>query len=100
MSPTNAPSASPSHPAAIRPWLVETLHRLAPEFGTDIPDDTPIAEHGLSLDSLALIELLAAIEDRFGLQVAEDEITVEHFGTVRQLLDFLSDRLPASPNYS
>lgn len=37
------------------------------------------------LDSLALVELITVIEERFGLELDEDDITAEVFGTVESL---------------
>jgi acyl carrier protein len=37
------------------------------------------------LDSLALVELITAIEERFGFELDEDDITAEVFGTVESL---------------
>lgn len=37
------------------------------------------------LDSLALVELITAIEERFGFELDEDDITAEVFGTVGSL---------------
>ena len=37
------------------------------------------------LDSLALVELITVIEERFGFELDEDDITYEVFGTVESL---------------
>ena len=37
------------------------------------------------LDSLALVELITAIEERFDIELDEDDITAEVFGTVESL---------------
>lgn len=78
----------------VRAWLVATLGSLAPDFGGDIGDDTPLVEGGLSMDSVALLDLVGAIEERFGFRIAEDEIQEPHFGTVARLLRFLLSRHP------
>src|SRR5262245_18764590 len=79
--------------AARRAWLIRTLGALAPEFSGEIGDDTALAEGGLGLDSLGLIDLITAIEDLLGVTVEEHEITGEHFRTVGRLLGFLGGRL-------
>ena len=76
----------------LRAWLVGTLARLAPDFAGPIRDETPLAEEGLGLDSVALIELVSATEEDLGVTVREDDITAEHFGTVERLLRFLEAR--------
>jgi acyl carrier protein len=37
------------------------------------------------LDSLALVELITVVEERFGFEMDEDDITAEVFGTVGSL---------------
>ena len=76
----------------LRGWLLGLLTRLAPGFAGAIDDTTPLAEDGLGLDSVALIELVSAIEEHLGVRVHEDEVTLEHFGTVGRLLGFLEAR--------
>jgi acyl carrier protein len=80
-----------------RAWLVRTLRDLAPDFTGDVTDDTPLADGGLGLDSLSLIDLLAAMESELGVAMSEDDITDEHFGTVARVLRLLESRLPIEP---
>jgi acyl carrier protein len=56
-------------------------HRFAPDTGLfgSLPE----------LDSLALVELITAIEERFGFELDEDDITAEVFGTVESLADHI-----------
>lgn len=44
-------------------------------------------------DSRAVVTLVAALEDRFGIVVADDEITAEVFETVGSLTDFIEAKL-------
>lgn len=37
------------------------------------------------LDSLAVLELMAALEDRFDIEIDADDVTAEHFGDVASL---------------
>jgi acyl carrier protein len=87
-------SATPARdPGALRAWLIETLRGLAPEYQGAFTDDTPLTEGGIGLDSLALIDLVGAVNDRLELYVSETEITEEQFGTVGLALRFLATRL-------
>lgn len=79
--------------AARRAWLLATLAGLAPGFDGAIGDDTPLTDGGLGLDSLAIIDLLIAIEDRLAVTMAEADITHEHFETAGRLLRLLETRL-------
>lgn len=78
--------------ADLRGWLFGRLTELASGFVGVIHDTMPLAEDGLGLDSMRLIELVSAIEEHLGVGVREDEITPEHFGTVGRLLSFLEER--------
>jgi acyl carrier protein len=44
------------------------------------------------LDSLALVELITVIEDRFGLDMDEEDITAEVFESVRSLTLYIDER--------
>ena len=57
-------------------------------LGGDVERFTPETELFGSLpelDSLALVELITVIEERFGFELDEDDITAEVFGTVQSL---------------
>jgi len=79
--------------AARRAWLIHTLARLAPDFSGEIIDDTPLAEGGLGLDSLGLIDVVAALEQGLGVTVVEQDLTDEHFGSVARVLRLIEARL-------
>ena len=49
------------------------------------------------LDSMAVVSLITALEDRFGIEVDDDEIDGETFATVGTLVDFVSGKVSA-PN--
>lgn len=55
--------------------------------GSDIAPDTDLFSQGL--DSVALMQLLLHVEDRFGLAVAPSEITRERFATPAALASYL-----------
>jgi acyl carrier protein len=52
----------------------------------------PLAESGL--DSVAMVRLLAAVEDGFGVQVPPSEITPENFSSVRALAALVARLVP------
>ena len=79
--------------AARRAWLIRTLTDLAPDFAGEITGDTPLADGGLGLDSLGLIDVVAALEEHLGVTVGEAEITDEHFGSVALVLRLIEARV-------
>ncbi|MBI4696624.1 MAG: acyl carrier protein [Gammaproteobacteria bacterium] len=44
-------------------------------------------------DSMAVVSILTAIEERFGVTVSDDEVDAEIFQTVGSLLAFVTDKV-------
>ena len=53
--------------------------------------DTDLVETGL-LDSLALIELLAQLEETFGVSVSTDDLELENFRSIASMAGFVARR--------
>lgn len=63
----------------------------------DVADaDTPLLGELPELDSLGIVELAAALEDRFGVVLEDDDFTGDTFATVGSLAEVVAARLPAS----
>jgi acyl carrier protein len=45
------------------------------------------------LDSMAVVELVAALDTRFGIETGDDEITGDVFETLGSLADFVDGKL-------
>lgn len=54
---------------------------------TDIDQDMPLAK--LGVDSLGIIELIVAIEDRFDLEIPPQQVTPETFATPASIWELL-----------
>lgn len=65
--------------------LAEVLADLLGGSPASYPPATELFGSLPQLDSLALVELITVIEDRFELELDEDDITAEVFGTVDSL---------------
>ncbi|MBC2931410.1 acyl carrier protein [Nocardioides sp. zg-1228] len=65
--------------------LASMLAELLGGSPSDYPPDTELFGSLPQLDSLALVELITAIEDRFEFELDEEDITAEVFGTVDSL---------------
>jgi D-alanine--poly(phosphoribitol) ligase subunit 2 len=52
-------------------------------------DDEIIPDTGL-LDSAGIMELIVWYEMRFDLSIDQDDLTIENFGTVNAMVDYLS----------
>jgi acyl carrier protein len=47
------------------------------------------------LDSMAVVHVLTAIEEHFGIVVADDEVSADTFATLGALADFVESKLAA-----
>jgi acyl carrier protein len=72
----------------IRTFVIE---RLAPAVGlSSLGDEDDLIDSGV-VDSLGIFQLIAFLEERFGIKIGDEEISPENFGTVAAI-----DRLVAS----
>jgi acyl carrier protein len=57
--------------------------------------DSPLLGSLPEFDSMAVVSVITALEDRFGFTVDDDEISAETFETVGSLSDFVEQKLAA-----
>ena len=72
--------------------IAQELATLFPEaLGIDAPgEDVDLIEGGV-IDSLALVELLFAIERHFGVEIPPDRLEVERFRTIGRLAELVAE---------
>lgn len=58
----------------------------------EIPDDEVLFGGGMDLDSMATLEIVAAIEEEFSITVEDDELTVELFDSVETLAEYVATK--------
>jgi acyl carrier protein len=73
-----------------KPTLEKLLDILATKVDAnlkreEIDVDIPLFEEGLGLDSIALMEFIACIEEEFGFQFAEEDLSLEAFSSLRNI---------------
>lgn len=56
----------------------------------EITDDVPLLEGGLALDSVVIAELIARIEDEFGIRFEDQNLRLELFENLMTLAEFVS----------
>jgi acyl carrier protein len=57
----------------------------------DLPRDELLFGEGIGLDSLDALEIVLALEEKYGITVAEnDEETKKHFATIASLAQFVA----------
>lgn len=54
---------------------------------------TPLLGHLPEMDSMAVVTILTAIEDHYGITIDDDEMSAEVFATVGTLSQFLDTKL-------
>lgn len=75
----------------VRSVVVETLG-IEDRAGT-LTASTPLLGSLPELDSMAVVELVAALEARFDIHVDDDEVTAEVFETLGSLAALVDDKL-------
>lgn len=55
--------------------------------------DTPLLGSVAELDSMAVAGVITALEQHFGIEVMDDEISARHFATLGTLSDFVDSKL-------
>lgn len=58
----------------------------------DIDADTALFSSG-ELDSMAMVQLIGFIEDRSGMQVNAEDVTLENFDTVARIISYVEARV-------
>ncbi len=70
--------------------LLALVLEMPRDQATGLPDDTPLFGKGLSLDSLTGLELLAGIEQEFGVDIAAEDLNLDSLQTIGTLVGYLS----------
>lgn len=74
--------------------IVTKIGEIARSLGKNaagMSEEAVVMETGL-LDSAGLLELLVWMDSEFGVDVDPGEITVENFGSVAQMAQYVADR--------
>ncbi len=62
-----------------------------------VGEDEHLMERGI-VDSMGMMELIGFLEDRFGVQPADDEITEQNFATLRRIAAFIARKQGVTSN--
>jgi acyl carrier protein len=63
--------------------------------GGALERSTPLLGNLPELDSMAVVHVLAALEEQFGIIVEDDDVSAETFSTFGSLADFVESKLAA-----
>ena len=72
--------------------LVDGL-RLQDVRPEDIDDGAPIFVEGLGLDSVDALELVVLVEERFNIQIPDEDVGKQAFASIEALTDYVSTEL-------
>lgn len=68
------------------------IEMFARKLNLEVPSvDTDLVGTGL-LDSLTLVELLAQLEESFGVSISIDDLELENFHSITSIAGFVSQR--------
>src|SRR5438067_5706003 len=76
----------------LRRLLARVLERDPAEM-EGLPDSTPLFGSGVSLDSLTGLELLEAVRQEFGVDIASEDLNLDSLQTIGTLADYMSRSL-------
>lgn len=78
----------------IMTWVAEMLHQLQlTDPAEPVDETTGLLGRGIGLDSMEVLQLVVAAEERFDLTVDESELKPDYFRTVGAFADFLEGRI-------
>ena len=70
------------------------VQKLAKALGRpprEVGDDEVLPSSGL-LDSAAILELILWVENEFDLEVDQEDLSLDNFGTVRKMVEYIEAR--------
>ena len=77
---------------SLKNLLVDGL-RLQDVRPEDIEDGAPIFVDGLGLDSVDALELVVLVEERYNIQIPDEDVGKRAFASIDALTDYVSTEL-------
>jgi|tagenome__1003787_1003787.scaffolds.fasta_scaffold15429741_1 acyl carrier protein len=76
-----------------RHYILENFLYARPDVR--LADDEHLFEREI-VDSLGTVELVHFLQDEFGIEIGDDEVTEQHFSTLRSIAEFVCDKRAAT----
>lgn len=73
----------------LRKFIAENFLYMRPDF--ELSDDDSLLETGI-VDSMGVMEVLAFLDEEFGVEVPDDDVTEENLGTVSSIVEYVARR--------
>jgi acyl carrier protein len=80
-----------------RAYITENFLYARPNY--IVGEDEHLMEKGV-VDSMGIVELITFLQDHFGVEPADDEVTEENFATLRRIAAFVMRKLQAPERLS
>jgi acyl carrier protein len=78
--------------AAVREFIAENFLFRA---DAELDDDQSLLESGV-IDSTGVLEVIAFLEQTFGISIADEEIVPENLDSINNMTRYLAGKLPAA----
>lgn len=76
----------------LRKFVVENF--MFGQENQDFSDEASMLENGL-IDSTGVLELVAFVEEKYGISVADEELVPTNFDSVDNLAEYVRKKMPA-----
>ncbi|MEA2625469.1 MAG: acyl carrier protein [Candidatus Binatota bacterium] len=77
---------------SLKRLLIEGL-RLEEMRAEEIEDDAPIFVEGLGLDSVDALELVVLVEEKFNIQIPDEDVGKRAFASINALAEYVAAEL-------
>jgi acyl carrier protein len=81
----------------IRSFIVDELNTNGSSEG--LADDYPLLDRGV-LDSLGLFQLVSFLEDEYGVDVQDEELIPQNFGTISDIARLVREKEAYAADHS
>jgi len=75
-----------------RVWAYIVENFLYMRQNVEVDPDASLLRKGV-LDSMGVLEMIGFVEESFGISVDQDEVTMEHFGTLNAITRYIESKL-------
>ena len=72
--------------------IIAEVLQLGPR-ASDFGSDTPLLGAVPEFDSMAVVSVLTAVEDSYGIAIDDDEVSAEIFETLGSLFEFVKEKV-------
>ena len=73
----------------VRRFIFENFLYMRPDY--QLGNDEPLLGNGV-IDSLGVMELITFVEESFGVQVADADVTEDNFGSVAAIASYVKSK--------